>query len=166
MTNHVVTTYTRSIFDDDIEDGSIEDFSDESSFVTDVPFERADMLAMLIEEGVDLAEGQYHSMGDSDKLVGYRATIDDKDPNTIRFNLVHIIDKESRNLKAYDIEVKVEPESNKLYVSTIPYLPFFTTILDMYSGEEAQAIDESIQQTIDSLAQGWLFKRLIDNTEI
>lgn len=166
MTNHVVTTYTRSIFDDDIEDGSIEDFSDESSSVTDVPFERAEVLAMLIEKGVDLADGHYHTIGDDDKLVGYRATIDDKDPNIIRFNLVHLVDQESRTLKAYDVEVKAVPENNKLYISTMPHMPFFTTILDMYSGEEAQNIDASMQQTIDILAKGWLFNRLMDKNKI
>lgn len=166
MTNHIVTTYTRSIFDDDIEEDSIEDFSDEPSSVTVVSFDRAEMLARVIQEEVDLADGKYNTFDEDDNRVGYRATFDNKDVNRIRFNLVHLIDKESRNLKAYDIEVKAVPESNTLYISIMPYMPFFTTILDMYDGNEAQQIDALMQQAIATLAEGWLFKRLMDNNEI
>ncbi|SMY33529.1 hypothetical protein [Photobacterium andalusiense] len=165
MTNHIVTTYTRSIFDDDIEEDSIEDFSDEPSSVTVVSFDRAEMLVRVIREGVDLADGKYNTVGEDENRVGYRATLDDKNANNIRFNLVHLIDKESRNLKAYDIEVKAVPKSNKLYISIMPYMPFFTTILDMYDGNEAQQIDALMQQAIDNLAKGWLFQRLMDNNE-
>ena len=163
MTNHIVTTYTRSIFDDDIEDGSIEDFSDEPCSVTAVPFDRAEMLAIVVREGLDLADGQYKTFGEDENLVGYRVTLDDKDANSIRFNVVHLIEQDSRHLKAYDIEAKVVTESKKLYVSMIPSMQFFTTVLDMYSGEEAQKIDASIQQAIEDLSLGWLFNRLDKN---
>ncbi|PSW37355.1 hypothetical protein [Photobacterium phosphoreum] len=166
MANHVVTIYTRSIFDDDIEDGSIDDFSDESSSVIEIASERVDMLVRLIGEGLDLADGHYSKIGDDEGAVGYRETIDNEDPNIIRFNLVYVIDQGSRNLKAYDIEVKAAPESNKVYLSTCPYMPFFTTILDMYNGDEAQKIDVSMHQAIEDLSTGWLCKRLIDNNAI
>ena len=158
MTNHIVTTYTRSIFDDDIED-----FTDEPCSVTAVSFERTEMLAIVVREGLDLADGQYKTFGEDENLVGYRATLDDKDVNSIRFNVVHLIDQDSRHLKAYDIDAKVVTEGKKLYVSMIPSMPFFTTILDMYSGEEAQKIDASIQQAIEDLSLGWLFNRLDKN---
>ncbi|PSW34157.1 hypothetical protein C9J21_06165 [Photobacterium phosphoreum] len=166
MTNHIVTTYTRSIFDDELEDGTIEDFSDESLSVTEVDHEQVDNLAALIGKGKGLADGHYQAISDDVKRVGYRATLDNKDLNTIRFNLVHPTDQESRYLSAYDIEVTAVSESNTLYISIMPHMPFFTTILDMYSGDEAQKIDSAMQQAIDTLAKGWLFKRSMDNSHI
>ncbi|MEC6797011.1 hypothetical protein VXS03_08110 [Photobacterium sp. S4TG1] len=162
MLNHVATTYTRSIFDDDIEEGSIDDFSDESALVVSVSSDRADMLSMLIEKGIVLTEGCYRTI-DSENQVGYRAAVDSKDANIIRFNLVHITDQDSRYLNAYDIEVIAAADDKKVYISIIPYMPFFTTILDMYNGNEAQKIDASIQQAIDDLSLGWLCYHLVDN---
>ncbi|PST94042.1 hypothetical protein C9I87_12280 [Photobacterium iliopiscarium] len=162
MLNHVVTTYTRSIFDDDIEEGSVDDFSDESALVINVSSDRADMLSMLIEKGIALADGGYHLIDDENR-IGYRAAIDSKDTNIIRFNLVHITDQDLRHLNAYDIEVIAAADDKKVYISTMPYMPFFTTILDMYNGDEAQKIDASIQQAIEDLSLGWLCHHLADN---
>ncbi|MCD9526793.1 hypothetical protein [Photobacterium carnosum] len=162
MLDHVVTTYTRSIFDDDLEDGSIDDFSEESALVMDVSSERADTLAMLIEKGIALTDGGYHLIDDENR-IGYRATVDLKDASIIRFNLVHITSEDSRHLNAYDIEVIAAADDNKVYISTMPYMPFFTTILDMYNGDEAQKIDASIQQAIEDLSLGWLCYHLADN---
>lgn len=165
MTSYSVKTYTRSIFDDDFEDDSIDDFCDDSLSVTDVCSEQADMFVTLIDNGIAVVDDSYHRMGDAPIRVGYRAVIDDNDLNIIRVNLVHIIDQGSRNLKAYNIEVKAVPETNTLYISIMPYMPFFTTILDMYDANKAQQIDALMQQAIDTLAKGWLFKRLLDKNQ-
>ena len=165
MTSYSVKTYTRSIFDDDFEDDSIDDFCDDSLSVTDVCSKQADMFVTLIDNGIAVVDDSYHMLGDAQIRVGYRAVIDDNDLNIIRVNLVHIIAQGSRNLKAYNIEVKAMPETSTLYISIMPYMPFFTTILDMYDANKAQQIDALMQQTIDTLDKGWLFKRLMNNNE-
>ena len=77
--------------------------------------------------------------------------------------LNHVVTTYTRSIFDDDIEVIAAADDKKVYISTMPYMPFFTTILDMYNGDEAQKIDASIQQAIEDLSLGWLCHHLVDN---